>query len=67
MEITAQYTPEITIKLSKYEARVLLAIANCVGGKPEGPRGVADKLIEALEGLDLNDEVPATEGSVYFR
>lgn len=43
----------VTLELTTYEALVLRAILNRIGGSPEGPRGQADKITEALDDAEV--------------
>lgn len=53
---------EVTLDLSGIEAGVLLEILNHVGGRPEGVRGAADSIKQALERLGIEPIGEATGG-----
>lgn len=69
MNVQAKQIPEVTIKLSEYEALVLQSVLGCVGGSSNVAWKVVDVLHEKLAELPLNrsvfSEVP--EGVICFR
>lgn len=52
-EATKQIVTELSLTMSAREALVLLSVCWCVGGAPEGPRGVTDGVALALNALGL--------------
>lgn len=43
----------LTMTLSAREAGVLLSVCGGIGGPPEGPRGMFDKLAESLQSIGV--------------
>ena len=56
----------ITIEMSTADAVVLNSLLRCIGGPPEGPRGVLDKLMRAfkIHGVTYDDTYKLANG--YF-
>ncbi len=51
--VLAVVEPTITITMSEDVAKTLMQIVRMIGGPPEGQRGHADQIREALEEVDV--------------
>jgi hypothetical protein len=61
---------ELKLKLSNRGAKALRAMAGRVGGSPEGPRGVASEIYDALSeilGIEPRSNESATISDAYVK
>jgi hypothetical protein len=60
----------VLIEVSAKEAKALLQICSAIGGDPQGPRGVFDRLLVKLQSIghfyDHSNPAMKTSGSIYF-
>lgn len=67
----AKIKKKVVLELSEYEARTLCEVFLHIGGPPEGPRGVTDKILEAIEEIGIKrlgkKTVDSNHSSLYFK
>ena len=64
---TPKINKGVVLELTAEEAAVLIALGEVVGGKPDGPRGVFDRVSDALAELyQLDCDDQAKLGKKFF-
>lgn len=54
----------VTVELTVEEAKILGRVAGVIGGKPEGPRGHAERVLRAIRMELLEHGVDSYDGSI---
>lgn len=66
----AKYIKTVILTLDEEESSVLLQICGSIGGIPDGPRGVFDRISKALEKVDVTASSYDYDGvarAIYFK